>query len=952
MAKTFEKTFTVLLGVGLLMIAGLLILFSASSMRRIFNEAADSSHHIVTDASARFYEIVLQSTERVLVDKAKSQAHFIESRINEAMDAARTISQLMAGLKAKGASASGINRDRITMLLRGVIAHNDDFMGIYTCWEPDRFDGNALAYENLEGHDFTGRFIPYWFRNSLGELSLHPQTHYTSLIKDDNGVRQGEYYLAPRERREECLIDPFIKKIDGETVWCTSLVSPIIVDQEFYGVAGVDLRLKNIQLLAQSVSAELYGGSGQVLFISNNGTVVADSSNPDHIGLPMERFRPDTWALESQYMYSTRHVSEIADGMISVYFPLKIGRATTPWMVNILLPESVVTKEARQITQKMKDDLENLTAMTRKESERSTRIQMLIGGCVGLVVLVLIIFLVRKEMQIMRDAKKVLQLEVEERKKTTAALAKSEERYRLIAENVGDVIWTMDMDLKFTYISPSIYQQQGYTVEQAIQLSLDTVLRDAYEEVVSLFKRKIDLIKAGDPRGWEPAIFEIKQFCFDNSLIWTHNSARILTGADRKPASILGITRDITERVLAEQAVKESEKKYRNLFESSMDAIVLLDLETGYLDCNPAALDLFGFQSKEQIIGLTPMDLSPTYQPDGGLSSKKAGRMIHKALDRGSMLFEWTHKRLNGDTFFASVLATRLKIGGKTLLQGTIRDISEYKRTQEMMIQSEKMLSVGGLAAGMAHEINNPLAGMIQNASVISNRLTDIEMPANQKAAKEIGIDMADIQLFMEKRGIGPMTSAVIESGRRMAAIVKNMLSFARKSDAVVSSHRLSDLLDKTLELAAADFDLKKHYDFKRIEIRKEHDDTVPAVPCEGAKIQQVLLNILKNGAQAMQEARTEKPCFIIRIQNDRARQMVCMEIEDNGPGMDEKTRRRVFEPFYTTKPAGVGTGLGLSVSYFIITENHHGELSVESTPGSGTKFIIRLPLEGRTADV
>ncbi len=118
----------------------------------------------------------------------------------------------------------------------------------------------------------------------------------------------------------------------------------------------------------------------------------------------------------------------------------------------------------------------------------------------------------------------------------------------------------------------------------------------------------------------------------------------------------------------------------------------------------------------------------------------------------------------------------------------------------------------------------------------------------------------------------------------------------------------------------------------------------MPPAPCEGAKIQQVLLNILRNGAQAMQEAGTESPLFIVRTRLEKSRKMVRLEIEDNGPGMDEATRKRVFEPFYTTKPTGEGTGLGLSVSYFIITENHHGEMNVESNPGSGAKFIIRLP--------
>lgn len=197
---------------------------------------------------------------------------------------------------------------------------------------------------------------------------------------------------------------------------------------------------------------------------------------------------------------------------------------------------------------------------------------------------------------------------------------------------------------------------------------------------------------------------------------------------------------------------------------------------------------------------------------------------------------------------------------------------------------------------------------------------------------------MEAIQNFMEDRGILRMITRIKESGRRVAGIMDNMLSFARKSDARVSFHTLSELLDKTLELAATDF--------KMIEIKKEYDDKMPPVPCEGAKIQQVLLNILCNGAQAMQEAGTEKPLFIARTRVENKRNMVCLEIEDNGPGMDEKTLKRVFVPFFTTKPLGIGTGIGLSVSYFIIVDDHGGEMEVESTLGKGTKFIIKLPIK------
>ncbi|MCP4689639.1 MAG: histidine kinase, partial [Desulfobacterales bacterium] len=200
-------------------------------------------------------------------------------------------------------------------------------------------------------------------------------------------------------------------------------------------------------------------------------------------------------------------------------------------------------------------------------------------------------------------------------------------------------------------------------------------------------------------------------------------------------------------------------------------------------------------------------------------------------------------------------------------------------------IQSEKMLSVGGLAAGMAHEINNPLAGIIQNMQVIGNRFNK-KARKNRRVAERCGVSLEDLNLYMEERGLFPMMDLVLESGKRAAKIVDNMLSFSRKSDARFSDHDLARLLDDTLELASKDYVLKKKYDFRDIEIKRFYDDPAPRVPCEGSKIQQVFLNILKNGAEAMTEDvdRDAPPCFTLRVTAGES--MARVEIGDNGSGM------------------------------------------------------------------
>ena len=274
-------------------------------------------------------------------------------------------------------------------------------------------------------------------------------------------------------------------------------------------------------------------------------------------------------------------------------------------------------------------------------------------------------------------------------------------------------------------------------------------------------------------------------------------------------------------------------------------------------------------------------------------------------------------------------------------------DVTDRVRLEELIVQSEKMMSLGGMAAGIAHEINNPLAGMIQTANVLNDRLSDLNIPANRREAEKAGTSMEAIKSYMNNRGVLDMVQRIRSSGARAAEIIQNMLSFARDNDLAFSSRDLTKLLDQCVELAGSDYDLKKKYDFRKIEIIREYSEDVPPVPCSAGKIQQVFLNILRNGAEAMREKENAErsPAFILRSYYEKTSGMVCIEIEDNGPGMDENTCKRIFEPFYTTKSPGRGTGLGLSVSYFIIAENHNGKMEVESIPKVGTKFIIKLPV-------
>lgn len=275
-----------------------------------------------------------------------------------------------------------------------------------------------------------------------------------------------------------------------------------------------------------------------------------------------------------------------------------------------------------------------------------------------------------------------------------------------------------------------------------------------------------------------------------------------------------------------------------------------------------------------------------------------------------------------------------------------IDDITQRLSLEDMMVQSEKMLSVGGLAAGMAHEINNPLGAILHNVQNIRRRLSS-DLPKNLEVAEQTGITLDAISNYLQAREVPQLLDGIQQAGARAAKIVTHMLSFSRRSNRQMSPCDLSALIDQAIDIASNDFDLALGFDFRGHDIVRQFDPELGPVPGIPNELEQVLLNLLKNAAQAIHQrpANTEPGRIILRTKLNPP--WAEIQVEDNGVGMPEQVRKRIFEPFFTTKEVGQGTGLGLSVSYFIVTNNHKGQMEVHSTLGQGTCFTLRLPLAG-----
>ena len=352
-------------------------------------------------------------------------------------------------------------------------------------------------------------------------------------------------------------------------------------------------------------------------------------------------------------------------------------------------------------------------------------------------------------------------------------------------------------------------------------------------------------------------------------------------------------------------------------------------------------------KSAEQVTGITQQRARGEIFTDVFTFIKEDRDLFRKKIGEQSVFKETgKYSDSDGNEHFLDIIVYPLT--SKDSPGAVIRadDVTEKHQLQEHMIQSEKMLSVGGLAAGMAHEINNPLAGLIQTASSLERRLgLNGNLPANIQAAVDSSISLENLSKYLELREIPHMFANINESGKRVSDLVSNMLSFARKEKNKKIPLNIAELIDKTIDLASADYSFKKDFDFRNISIKKYIESDLPELLGEAPKLQQVFFNIFKNGAFAMDRFETKDPCFTISISHIKYKHSILISISDNGPGIPEEIRKRIFEPFFTTKVEGEGTGLGLSLSYFIITEYHDGEMSVSSTEGVGTAFNIQLPV-------
>jgi PAS domain S-box-containing protein len=486
-----------------------------------------------------------------------------------------------------------------------------------------------------------------------------------------------------------------------------------------------------------------------------------------------------------------------------------------------------------------------------------------------------------------------------------------EEMLRLAAavKSLNSAVTITDMNRNIMYINPAHKRVFGYDLEELV--GKQNSILYPFDDPSGISNKIYEAILIV---GWEGERLGMRK---NGEVFPVYEKTSVVKDKDGRQIAIVSVVEDISLRKRLEQALRESEERYRTLVETAKSAIISIDKEDTIVLFNPAAEELFGY-SIEEVRGKELTILMPGRYRDlyraGFKSCIETG--VSEILGK---TIEFLGFKKSGEEFPIQISISACKIGGHSVFTAIIFDITERKNLQEQLIQSEKMAAAGQLISGVTHEVNNPLTVVMGYAEVL------LSEPNLDKGARKA-------------------LQAIYDESNRCKKVVQNLLSFARKHSPEREYAYINEVLERTINLK--EYDLRKN----NIELIKNLETDLPALMVDPNQIQQVFLNLINNAEQAMAENDGRRRLLIeSRVKNGENRinpegKVIEISFNDDGPGISNKNLKKIFDPFFTTKPVGKGTGLGLSVSYGIIKE-HGGEIYALSEEGKGAKFIIELPM-------
>lgn len=509
--------------------------------------------------------------------------------------------------------------------------------------------------------------------------------------------------------------------------------------------------------------------------------------------------------------------------------------------------------------------------------------------------------------------------DITERKKAEDALRLSEEKYRQLSELSIDVIWKTDLNLKYTYVSPSIEKIRGFSPKEYMQLPPEKVYSaESLKKVRKIFKELLNEALSGTFGDLDRAVvIDLEHYHKNGSLRQGEIRARFTWDTEGKPNGVQGITRDITDRRMAEKALKESENTYRELFNFMSDAAYILDENGNFQDVNQGAVDMYGY-TREELIGQNPEMLSADSMND----IEKTKTLIRKAYAGKPQNFDWWGKRKNGEIFPKDIMLNKGSYFGKDAVVAIARDITERKHIEEQLKEyanelkelnatKDKFFSI------IAHDLKGPFNAILGFSDLLANNYDDFD--EEEKMSFIQNIKTASDSTYK---------------------LLENLLDWSRLQTGKINpAPEMIDLSLLTMENISV---LKSMSDNKRIKLYSSIKYNTRAY-ADANMVRTILRNLMSN---AIKFTRTGGEVNISAT-SDNALVRVC--VWDNGVGISAKRMGMLFmidEKLSTKGTANeTGTGLGLLLCKEMI-DRQGGHIWVESEPGLGSRFYFTLPVE------
>jgi two-component system NtrC family sensor kinase len=493
--------------------------------------------------------------------------------------------------------------------------------------------------------------------------------------------------------------------------------------------------------------------------------------------------------------------------------------------------------------------------------------------------------------------------DITERKRIEEALRESEEFRSSLLANSPNPISVINPDSSLRYVNPALEKLTGFSAAELIgkKAPYPYWTQETLSKTIIGFRKAM---RQGDHKAEE--LFQKR----NGQRFWVKiTSTPVMNNGEFK--YLLSNWVDITQRKQVEEALRQSEKKYKNLAEATSDLIWEAD-ERGYFTfVGPKIKDILGYEAKEVIGKIRSLDLIPKAEKGEWLKRFKGINAKREPFSG----FEITHLHKNGNSvlFEISGIPNFDSDGNFKGYVGINKNITERKRMEEQLMLTDRLASIGELASGIAHELNNPLTSVIG----FSQLLLEEDISPNLK--EDIG--------------------TIYSEAQRASTIVKNLLTFARKHAPMRQLSQINNILEDVLKL--------RSYEQKvnNIELEKRFAADLPEIMVDYFQMQQVFLNLIVNAESAMLEAHGRGKMVITTGRNNHTVKVI---FTDNGPGIAKENLRRVFDPFFTTKEVGKGTGLGLSICHGIVT-GHGGRIYAEGAVNEGATFVVELPLDGNS---